>query len=64
MELCSYNHDEVVHEDSKCPLCAALDRLAELETASEEAIKTLGRTVDDTVEDLQALIDEALKDLE
>lgn len=26
MELCSHNHPEICHEESKCPICAIIEK--------------------------------------
>lgn len=40
MNICSYKHDEIVHEGNICPICGLLDdkdiRIEELETEVAE----------------------------
>ena len=36
MDICSKNHDEIVYDSNKCPLCEALESLkAEIEEHNE-----------------------------
>lgn len=30
MKVCSYQHEEIVHDENVCPLCLALEKIDEL----------------------------------
>jgi len=36
MDICSYEHDEIVYDARYCPLCEAQEKIAELEKELDE----------------------------
>jgi transcription initiation factor IIE alpha subunit len=50
MKICDYNHDEIVFDGNKCPLCEKMDEISDLNDEIEELkseIQTLESTVDE-----------------
>jgi peptidoglycan hydrolase CwlO-like protein len=60
MILCECEeHETVVHEDHvDCPVCTALDRIEELETASGESASGRVEELEEQVEELEAQVEE------
>lgn len=43
MEICDYQHDQIVHTEKTCPLCLADDKISDL----EDELKDLKEKVED-----------------
>lgn len=60
MELCSFDHDEVCYDASRCPVCkvasAAKERIEELAEANDH--------LEDEISDLKSKIDDLENELE
>lgn len=55
MELCSYNHDEVCHEERNCPMCELIEEHAkELREITMER-DSLNDEIESTLEELNTL---------
>ena len=49
MDICTSGHDEIVHNERKCPLCWAMDEIKNQEARNKELeseIETLGLEID------------------
>lgn len=51
MEICSYNHEEIVYDSKKCPLCQLEDVVQEC----QEDIKNLTTALENASKELEKL---------
>lgn len=49
MEMCSDGHDEICHEDRKCPICILID---ETKKEYEDEVEVLGKRIEELLDEL------------
>lgn len=47
MEVCSSGHEEIVHDEYRCPLCTALADIKRMERDHANEIRDLKEQIDD-----------------